>query len=89
MESKNLRPLSDRVLVRPDKPDSKTASGIIIPDTAKDKATTGEVVAVGIKCTDELKVGDRVLYSKFAGMAMEGTEEEILVMRESDIFTLI
>jgi chaperonin GroES len=85
----SVRPLADRVLVRPDNPEKKTASGIIIPDTVKEKQVTGEVVGVGPMVTEELKPGDRVLYSKFAGMAVPYNGEEVVVMREADIFAVI
>ena len=88
----NIRPLSDRVLVRPAEAEEKTASGIIIPDTAKEKPLQGEVVAVGNGTKDEemvLKAGDRVLYGKYAGTEIQLEGEKYLIMKQSDIFAVI
>ena len=88
----NIKPLADRVLVEPAPAETKTASGIIIPDTAKEKPQKGTVVAVGNGKKDEpltVKVGDTVLYSKYGGteLKLEGTD--YLMMRESDILAII
>jgi chaperonin GroES len=83
-----LQPLSDRVIVKPATAEQKTASGIIIPDSAKEKPLKGEVVAVGLGSKDEtmqLSVGDVVLYGKYAGTEIEVDGEKILIMRQSDI----
>jgi chaperonin GroES len=83
-----LKPLSDRVLVKPAPAEQKTASGIIIPDSAKEKPLNGEVVAVGPGTKDEpmeLSVGDKVLYGKYAGTEIEIDGEKLLIMRQSDI----
>lgn len=90
--SVNVKPLADRVLVEPMPAESKTASGIIIPDTAKEKPMKGTVVAAGPGKKDEpmsVKVGDVVLYGKYAGteLAIEG--KDFLIMRESDIFAIL
>jgi len=93
----NLKPLADRVVVQPAAAEEKTKSGIIIPDTAKEKPQRGEIVAVGdgkvadsgtlIKPT--VKVGDTVLYGKYSGteITLEGTD--YLIMRESDILAIV
>ncbi len=92
-ESKvTVKPLADRVLVKPAPAEEKTSSGIIIPDTAKEKPQRGEVIAVGTGKKDEpmtVKVGDSVLYGKYAGTEITIDGEEYLIMRESDIFAVI
>lgn len=88
----NVRPLSDRVMVKPAEAETKTAAGIIIPDTAKEKPMKGEVVAVGPGKKDEpmtVKVGDKVLYGKYSGTEINVDSEEYLIMRESDIYAII
>lgn len=92
MSNLNIKPLADRVLVEPAAAEEKTASGIIIPDSAKEKPQKGEVVAVGNGKTDEpmtVKVGDKVLYGKYAGTEITVDGNEYLIMRESDIFAVI
>lgn len=97
MAKLNVKPLADRVLVKPSKAEEKTASGIIIPDTAKEKPMQGEIVAVGKgrvaddgKVTPlELKVGDKVLYGKYSGTEVTFDGEEYLIMRESDVYAII
>ena len=82
-----LQPLSDRVLVKAATAEQKTASGIIIPDSAKEKPLKGEVIAVGPGTKDEtmqLIVGDVVLYGKYAGTEIEVDGEKLLIMRQSD-----
>ncbi|MDD3286690.1 MAG: co-chaperone GroES [Bacteroidales bacterium] len=88
----NVRPLADRVMVKPAEAETKTAAGIIIPDTAKEKPMKGEVVAVGPGKKDEpmtVKVGDKVLYGKYSGTEINVGSEEYLIMRESDIYAII
>mgnify|MGYP003668292924 CR=1 FL=1 len=90
--SVNIKPLADRVLVEPAAAEEKTAGGIIIPDTAKEKPQKGTVVAVGNGKPDEpmtVKVGDNVLYGKYSGseLALEG--KDYLIMRESDILAIV
>ncbi len=88
----NIKPLADRVLVEPAAAEQTTASGIIIPDTAKEKPQKGSIVAVGDGKTDEpitVKVGDTVLYGKYAGTEITVEGREYLIMRESDIFAII
>src|SRR5579864_2779495 len=93
----NVKPLADRVLVKPAEAEEKTKSGIIIPDTAKEKPMQGEIIAVGQgKLTDDgkltplqVKVGDKVLYGKYAGTELTFDGNEYLIMRESDIFAII
>ena len=83
-----LQPLSDRVLVKPVAADQKTAGGIIIPDSAKEKPLKGEVIAAGPGTKDEamqVAAGDVVLYGKYAGTEIELDGEKFLIMRQSDI----
>ena len=88
----SIKPLADRVLVMPAAAEEKTVSGIIIPDTAKEKPLKGEVVSVGSGTKDEemiLKAGDHVLYGKYAGTEIELDGEKYLIMRQSDILAII
>ncbi len=88
----NVKPLADRVLVEPAAAETKTAGGIIIPDTAKEKPVKGKVVAVGNGKPDEpmtVKVGDNVLYGKYAGTEIQVEGKEYLMMRESDIYAIV
>ncbi|MBK8846595.1 MAG: co-chaperone GroES [Bacteroidetes bacterium] len=90
--SMNITPLADRVIVEAAAAEEKTASGIIIPDTAKEKPQQGTVVAVGKGKKDEpmtVKVGDKVLYGKYAGTEINHSGKEYLIMRESDIFAVV
>ena len=90
--SVNVRPLADRVLVEPAPAETKTAGGLIIPDTAKEKPMKGKVVAIGTGKKDEpitVKVGDTVLYGKYAGTEIQIDGKELLIMRESDIYAII
>lgn len=90
--SVNVKPLADRVLVEPAAAETKTAGGIIIPDTAKEKPMKGTIVAVGNGKPDEpmtVKVGDTVLYGKYAGTELQVEGKEYLIMRESDIYAII
>jgi chaperonin GroES len=88
-----LQPLADRLVVKPVEKEEKTKSGIILPDTAKEKPQEGEVVAVGPgRMTDEgkripmdLKVGDRVIYSKYGGSEIKIDDVEMMILRESDV----
>ena len=83
-----IKPLADRVLVKPAEAEEKTASGIIIPDSAKEKPLKGKVVAVGEGTKDEkmiLEDGDEVLYGKYAGTELELDGEKFLIMRQSDV----
>lgn len=92
MTKVNVRPLSDRVLIKPAEMEQKTASGIIIPDTAKEKPMRGEVVAVGPGKKDEpmtVKVGDQVLYGKYSGTEIAVDGVDYLIMRENDIYAII
>ena len=88
----NIKPLADRVLVVPAPAEEKTIGGIIIPDTAKEKPLKGEVVAVGNGTKDEemiVKVGDTVLYGKYAGTELELEGNKYLIMRQSDILAVL
>jgi chaperonin GroES len=92
MANMNIRPLADRVIVEPAAAETKTASGIIIPDTAQEKPQRGTVIAVGNGKPDEpmtVKVGDMVLYGKYAGTEFKYEGGDYLIMRESDIFAII
>ncbi|MCR9177540.1 MAG: co-chaperone GroES [Alphaproteobacteria bacterium] len=92
-----FRPLHDRVVVRRIEADQKTAGGIIIPDTAKEKPQEGEVVAVGPGARDEagkvnaldVKAGDRVLFGKWSGTEVKVNGEDLLIMKESDIMGVL
>ena len=88
----NIKPLADRVLIKPAAAEEKTASGIIIPDSAKEKPLKGEVLAVGNGTKDEemaVKKGDVVLYGKYAGTELELDGEKYLIMRQNDILAII
>ena len=88
----NVKPLADRVLVEPAAAEQKTAGGIIIPDTAKEKPQKGIVVAIGNGKKDEpltVKVGDQVLYGKYSGTEINIEGKDYLIMRESDILAVI
>ncbi len=88
----NIKPLADRVLVKPAPAEEKTVGGIIIPDTAKEKPLQGEVLAVGCGTKDEamvLKAGDNVLYGKYSGTEVELDGEKYLIMRQSDVLAVL
>jgi chaperonin GroES len=93
----NFRPLHDRVLVRRLEEETKTAGGIIIPDTAKEKPMQGEVIAVGPGAKNDkgevsppdVKAGDRILFGKWSGTEVKIDGEELLIMKESDIMGII
>ena len=88
----NIKPLGDRVLIAPAAAEQKTASGIIIPDTAKEKPQKGEVIAIGSGKLDEpmtVKVGDQVLYGKYSGTEISYEGKDYLIMKESDIYAIV
>ena len=88
----NIKPLADRVLIEPVAAEEVTMSGIIIPDSAKEKPLKGKVLAVGNGTKDEemvLKVGDTVLYGKYAGTEIEIEGEKYLMMRQSDVLAVV
>jgi chaperonin GroES len=88
----NIKPLADRVLIKPAAAEEKTIGGIIIPDSAKEKPLKGEVMAVGNGTKDEpmvLKTGDKVLYGKYAGTEIEIEGVVYLIMRQSDVLATI
>lgn len=93
----NVKPLADRVIVKPIDPEETQQGGIIIPDTAKEKPQEGEIIAVGPgKVTDagnkvdmEVKQGDRILYGKYSGTEVTIDGDEFLIMRESDILAIV
>jgi chaperonin GroES len=90
--SVNVKPLADRVLVEAAPAEEKTAFGIIIPDTAKEKPQNGKVVAVGPGKKDEpmtVKVGDSILYGKYSGTELNVDGKEYLIMREADIYAIV
>jgi chaperonin GroES len=97
MAKLNFRPLHDRVVVRRVESEAKTAGGIIIPDTAKEKPQEGEVLAVGSGARDEsgkivaldVKAGDRVLFGKWSGTEVKLNGEDLLIMKESDIMGIL
>ena len=97
MSEIKLKPLGDRVVIKPSAAEEKTAGGIILPDTVKEKPVEGTVVAAGPgKVADdgktikmEVKVGDKVLYGKYSGTEVTINGEEYLIMRESDIFGIL
>lgn len=91
-----VKPLADRVVVRPLDREEKTSSGIFLPDTAKEKPQEGEVVAVGPGRIEdgkrvelEVKTGDRVIFSKYAGTEIKVDEDDVLILRESDILAIV
>ncbi len=88
----NIKPLADRVVIKPMEAETKTASGIIIPDTAKEKPLQGEVLAVGNGTKDEemvLKAGDKVLYGKYSGTEVELDGVKLLIMKQSDVLATL
>jgi chaperonin GroES len=92
MNKIKIKPLADRILIEPVSAETSTASGIIIPDTAKEKPQRGKVVAVGKGTKDDpvtLKTGDLVFYGKYGGTEIKIGNKEYLIMRESDIFAVI
>ncbi|UCI06167.1 co-chaperone GroES [Mesorhizobium sp. B1-1-8] len=97
MAKSKFRPLHDRVVVRRVESESKTAGGIIIPDTAKEKPQEGEIIAVGSGARDEsgklvpldVKAGDRVLFGKWSGTEVKLNGEDLLIMKEADIMGII
>ncbi|MGY6559922.1 MAG: co-chaperone GroES [Nitritalea sp.] len=92
MSNVNIKPLADRVLVEPAAAEEKTASGLFIPDTAKEKPQKGTVVAIGNGKKDEpltVKVGDTVLYGKYSGTELSFDGQDYLIMREADILAII
>ncbi|MDR1877236.1 MAG: co-chaperone GroES [Flavobacteriaceae bacterium] len=92
MSELSIKPLADRVVVEPAAAETKTASGIIIPDSAKEKPQEGVVVAIGTGKKDEpltVKVGDKVLYGKYSGTELKLNGKDYLILRESDILAII
>lgn len=93
----NLKPLHDRLIVRPAAPEEVSKGGIILPDTAKEKPQQGEVLAVGPGKFDDagklqpvgVKVGDTVLYGKYSGTEVSLEGDDVLIMRESDVFAIV
>jgi len=92
-----IKPLADRIVIKPSEAEEKTKGGIILPDTAKEKPVVGEVVAAGPgrRSDDgkivpmEVKVGDKVLYGKYSGTEVTLDGQEYLIMRESDLFAIV
>ena len=87
-----VKPLSDRVLIQPNPAEEKTAGGLIIPDTAKEKPLAGKVIAVGPGTSEvkmEVKVGDEVLYGRYAGQEISIDGTDYLIMKQNDILAII
>lgn len=87
-----LKPLQDRVVIKPLKKENETKGGIIVPDSAKEKPMEGEVIAVGPGKKDEpttVKIGDHVLYGKYSGTEVKIEDQDYLIMKESEIFAII
>ncbi|MEC5293408.1 co-chaperone GroES [Aurantimonas sp. C2-5-R2] len=97
MANVNFRPLHDRVVVRRIEAEAKTAGGIIIPDTAKEKPQEGEIIAVGAGARDEqgkvqpldVKAGDKILFGKWSGTEVKLNGEDLMIMKESDIMGIV
>ncbi|MDB4063538.1 co-chaperone GroES [Flavobacteriaceae bacterium] len=92
MSKINIKPLADRVLIEPAAAETKTSSGLYIPDTAKEKPQKGTVVAVGSGTKDNpitVAVGNQVLYGKYAGTELQHEGRDFLIMKESDIFAIV
>jgi len=92
MMNLKIKPLADRVLIEPQEAEEKTESGIIIPDTAKEKPQKGNVIAVGPGTKDEkmeVKIGDTVLYGKYAGTDINLGGTDYLIMKQSDILAIV
>ena len=94
----NLKPLDDRIVVRPNAAEERTASGLVIPDTAKEKPQQGEVLAVGPgrwsddegqHCALDIKVGDTVLYSKYGGTEVSVAGEDLLILTSRDVLAIV
>lgn len=93
----NVKPLADRILIKPLAAEEKTASGIVLPDTAKEKPQQGEVLAVGSgkllengqKVALEVKVGDKVIYSKYAGNEIKIDGQECMILNERDVLAIV
>jgi chaperonin GroES len=96
MASKKLTPIGDRVVVKPDPEEQKTRSGIVLPDTAKEKPSEGTVIAVGTgrildngtKVPVEVKIGDKIIYSKYGGTEVKIDGEEYIILAERDILAI-
>jgi chaperonin GroES len=92
MNKLGIKPLADRVLIEPAAAETKTSSGIIIPDTAKEKPQKGTIVAVGAGTKDNpitVTVGDSVLYGKYAGTELQHEGKDYLIMKENDILAIV
>ena len=92
----NLQPLEDRIVVRTQEAEETTSSGLVIPDTAKEKPQQGEIIAVGpgryeknVRVPMEVKVGDKVLYGKYSGTEVTIDTEQYLILRESDVLAVV
>ncbi|MBC8497335.1 MAG: co-chaperone GroES [Anaerolineales bacterium] len=85
----SVKPLGDRVVIEPIEQEEKTASGIVLPDTAKEKPQQGKVLAVGPDVEGKIAADDRVLYAKYAGTEIKIDDKEVLILREDDILALV
>lgn len=87
--AKNIKPIGERVIIKPQEIETKTSSGIFIPESAKEKQNTGEVIAVGKLEDNEIKVGDNILYSEHAGTEISLNEEKLIILEKNDILAVI
>jgi len=85
----NIKPIGERLVVKSTETETKTTSGIYIPDSAKEKQNSGKVIAVGKIEDDEIKVGDKILYSKFAGTEIELDGEKVIILEKNDVLAVI
>ncbi|MEA3452721.1 MAG: co-chaperone GroES [Bacteroidota bacterium] len=86
--TKNIKPIGERLVIKPSTAEIKTSSGIYIPDSAKEKQNHGEVIAIG-KIDEDIKIGDKVLYSNFSGTKIELEGEECIILEKNDILAII
>ena len=90
MSKTNIKPLGNRVVIKPEEAVEKTQSGIYLPEGAKEKPQSGEVLAIGTSDEIEVKVGDKVLYQKYAGTKIEDSEkQELLILEQTDILAVV
>ncbi len=85
----NIKPIGERVVVKPSETEEKTVSGIYLPDSAKEKQNSGEIIAVGKIEDEEIKVGDKVIYSKYAGTEIEFDGEKYVILEKNDVLAVI
>ncbi len=85
----NIKPIGERIVVKPSEQETKTSSGIYLPDSAKEKQNYGEVVAIGKIDDEELKIGDKVLYAKYGGTEIELDGEKYTILEKTDLLAII